>query len=221
MSTQVYLGIGSNLNRDNAILFAIARLRPLFANFKVSPVYESKPVRTAEPDYYNLVVGGQTELGFSELYKVLKEIEAEAGSEFMIYNTTNFGLKPRVDIDILIYGEEVHTEPCKVPRHDVQDYPFVTTPLNDIAPDLVHPILKFTVAEIFEQMQPHIPEERRVHQVDFDFNRPVPAWPEPATETPAEVEPSKACSACSGAYNKEQPEAEPFASTGDAGCNWC
>ena len=30
MGTEVYLGIGSNLNRDNAILFAIEKLKPLF-----------------------------------------------------------------------------------------------------------------------------------------------------------------------------------------------
>ena len=33
MSTQVYLGIGSNLNRDQAILFALEKLRPLLADF--------------------------------------------------------------------------------------------------------------------------------------------------------------------------------------------
>ena len=68
------------------------------------------------------------------------------------------------------------TEPCKLPRHDIQDYPFVTIPLNDIAPDLEHPILKIKVKELCEQMLPHIPENRQVQKVDFDFNRAAPAW---------------------------------------------
>lgn len=178
MGTQVYLGIGSNLNRDNAILFAIKRLEPLFSDFKVSPVYESKPVREAEPDYLNLVVGGKTELGFVELYEAIQAIEGDAGSELMMHNSTNFGLKHRIDIDILVYGEEVATEPCKIPRHDIQDYPFVTTPLNDIAPDLRHPILGMQVSEIYEQMAPHIPENHQVKRVEFDFNRPAPDWKE-------------------------------------------
>lgn len=178
MGIQVYLGIGSNLNRENALRFAIAKLQPLFQNFKVSPVYESKPVRVAEPDYYNMTVGGQTELSLDDLFQKLKQIETDAGVELMLHNGTNFGLKRRLDIDILVYGETVCTEPCKLPRHDIQDYPFVTFPLHDIAPELIHPILKFSVQELFEQQQPHIPDDRKVYKVDFDFDGPVPNWPE-------------------------------------------
>ena len=94
----------------------------------------------------------------------------------MMHNSTNFGLKHRLDIDILVFGNEVESEPCKVPRHDIQDYPFVTIPLNDIAPELVHPILGLPVSEICEQMVPHIPEDRQVKKVDFDFSRPAPQW---------------------------------------------
>lgn len=176
MSTQVYLGIGSNLNRDNAVLFALEKLRPLFKEFKVSPVYESKAVREAEPDYYNLCVGGSTELSMEDLYNEIVKIEGEAGSELMIYNSTNFGLKHRVDIDILTYGNEVRDEPCKVPRHDIQDYPFVNIPLNDIAPELVHPILGLPVSELNEQMVPHIPEGRRVVKIPFDTKRKFTSW---------------------------------------------
>lgn len=176
MGTQVYLGIGSNLNRENALLFAVEKLRPLFSNFTHSPVYESRAVREAEPNFLNMVAGGITELSLDELYKRLKDIEETAGCELMLHNSTNFGLKHRLDIDILVYGDEVHSTPCKVPRHDIQDYPFVNTPLNDLAPDLVHPILKISVRELYEQMQPHIPENRRVVKVDFDFNRKAPDW---------------------------------------------
>ena len=112
MGTQVYLGIGSNLNRDNAILFAIEQLQPLFSDFKRSPVYESKAIREAEPNFLNMVVGGVTELSLDELYKSLKDIEGRAGCELMMHNSTNFGLKHRLDIDILVFGDIVCTEPC-------------------------------------------------------------------------------------------------------------
>ncbi len=176
MSTQVYLGIGSNLNRDNAVLFAVEKLRPLFSDFKVSSVYESKAVREAEPDFYNLCVGGNTELSLDELYQELLKIENEAGSELMLHNSTNFGLKHRVDIDILVFGKDVRDEPCKLPRHDIQDYPFVNIPLNEIAPDLIHPILGLPVSELNEQMVPHIPENRRILKVPFDFTRKFTSW---------------------------------------------
>lgn len=178
MGTQVYLGIGSNLNRELALRFAVAQLQPLFQDYKVSPVYESKAVRAAEPDYYNMVVGGDTDLPLEELFQKLKQIESNAGTELMMHNGTNFGLKRRLDIDILVYGETVCAEPCKLPRHDIQDYPFVTFPLHDIAPDLVHPILGFSVSELYEQQLPHIPDNRKVFKVDFDFDGEQPNWPE-------------------------------------------
>lgn len=178
MEIQVYLGIGSNLNREAALRFAASRLSSLFTDFKLSPVYESKAVRSAEPDYLNMTAGGKTELSLQELFDAIKSIEQDAGSELMLHNATNFGLKRRLDIDILVYGDTVCTEPCKLPRHDIQDYPFVTVPLNDIAPDLIHPILKMSVNELCEQMLPHLPDNRRVSKVEVDFNVPAPAWPE-------------------------------------------
>lgn len=180
MGTQVYLGIGSNLNRENAILFAVEKLKPLFNNFQVSPVYESHPIREAEPDYLNMVVGGDTDLSLQDLFNSLKQIETQAGCELMMYNATNFGLKRRLDIDILIYGNVVTTEPCKLPRHDIQDYPFVTFPLNDIAPELEHPILGIKVSELYENMYPHIPDNRKVRKIDFDFSKEAPNWNEQA-----------------------------------------
>lgn len=178
MGTQVYLGIGSNLNREQALRFAVTQLKPLFKDVKISPVYESKAIRAAEPDYFNMTMGGSVDLSLDELYQKLKQIETDAGTELMMYNGTNFGLKRRVDIDILVYGNTVCTTPCKLPRHDIQDYPFVTFPMNDIAPELVHPILGLSVNELYEQMLPHIPEERKVNKVDFDFDGPLPNWPE-------------------------------------------
>lgn len=176
MVTQVYLGIGSNLNRENALRFAVEKLRHLFNNFQVSPVYESHPVREAEPEYLNMVIGGVTELSLQDLFEELKKIETQAGCELMLHNATNFGLKRRLDIDILIYGNTVTSNPCKIPRHDIQDYPFVTFPLNDIAPDLVHPILGIKVSELYENMYPHIPENRQVKKIDFDFSQTAPDW---------------------------------------------
>lgn len=55
MTTKVYLGVGSNLNRENALRFAVAKIGPLFKNFEKSSVWVSHAVRAGEPDYYNMV----------------------------------------------------------------------------------------------------------------------------------------------------------------------
>lgn len=176
MLTKVYLGVGSNLDRDNAILFAKEQLSKLFSNFVMSSVWQSRAIREAEPDYYNMVVGGETELSLEELLAEIEKIENKAGTELMFHNGTNFGLKRRLDIDILLFGNLVTTTPCKVPRHDIQDYPFVLCPLCEIDNTIVHPLLNIAISEIWTEMAPRLPEKMRVSKVDFDFSRQVPNW---------------------------------------------
>ena len=101
MTTRVYLGVGSNLNRENALRFAVAKIGPLFKNFQKSSVWISHPVRQGEPDYYNMVLGGDTEASLEDLYACLQKVEQLAGGELMFNNGTNFGIKRRLDIDIL------------------------------------------------------------------------------------------------------------------------
>ena len=119
MATRVYLGVGSNLNRENALRFAVAKIGPLFKNFQKSSVWISHPVRQGEPDYYNMVLGGDTEASLEDLYACLQKVEQLAGGELMFNNGTNFGIKRRLDIDILVFGDTIATKPCKLPRHDI------------------------------------------------------------------------------------------------------
>ena len=177
MSVTVYLGVGSNLNRENALRFAKSRLSPLFSNFKFSSVWESKAVREAEPNYYNAVMGGVTDLALTDLFSKIQEIEKEAGSELMFNNGTNFGVKRRLDIDILVYGDTICAEPCKLPRHDIQDYPFVLCPLCDIDPDLEHPLLKLKVSDLWKEMEPRLPEKMKVKKVEtMNWDDRIPDW---------------------------------------------
>ena len=68
MATRVYLGVGSNLNKENALRFAVAKIGPLFKNFEKSSVWVSHAIRAGEPDYYNMVFGGDTEASLEDLY---------------------------------------------------------------------------------------------------------------------------------------------------------
>ena len=176
MATAVYLGIGSNNNRENSLRFAVAKISPLLKNFRKSSIWISKPIRQGEPDYFNMVVCGETESELNAFYACLEKIEQLAGTELMFNNGTNFGQKRRLDIDILVFGDTVTTEPCKIPRHDIQDYPFVTCPLNELNPDLIHPLLKIKVGEIWKEMEPRIPENKRVEKTSIDWDVPAPDW---------------------------------------------
>lgn len=173
---QVYLGIGSNLNRENALLFAKANLAPLFEDYVQSSVWQSHAVREAEPDYLNMVAGGKYNGTLEQLLEAIKDIELRAGTEMMFYNGTNFGVKRRLDIDVLLFDDMVTTEPCKLPRHDIQDYPFVLCPLCEIDENIVHPLLRLPIKEIWSEMAPRLPARMKVEKFAFDWNRPVPEW---------------------------------------------
>ncbi len=176
MSNKVYLGVGSNLNRERSLLFAKVKLQALFSEFKCSSVWCSHAVRVAEPDYYNAVMGGQTDLSLDQIYEQITRVEAMAGKELMFNNGTNFGVKPRLDIDILVYNDVVCNEPCKLPRHDIQDYPFVLCPLCEIDAELEHPLLKIRVGDLWTEMEPRLPDNMRVTKVEFNWNAEAPQW---------------------------------------------
>ena len=177
MSVKVFFGIGSNLNRENALRFAKSRLKKLIPDLRLSSVWASNAVREAEPQYYNLVAGGTTDMPIEELFAAINVIEAEAGAELMFNNGTNFGVKRRLDIDILLYGDLVTTTPCKLPRHDIQDYPFVLCPLCELDPNIIHPLLRLRIGDIWNEMEPRLPEKRKVEKVKIDWDAPLPDWP--------------------------------------------
>ncbi|MBP5243582.1 MAG: 2-amino-4-hydroxy-6-hydroxymethyldihydropteridine diphosphokinase [Succinivibrio sp.] len=176
MSTKVYLGVGSNLNREHSLRFAFAKISPLLKNCKKSSIWISKPVRNGEPDYFNMVISGDTESNLEEFHACLMKIEEMAGKEVMINNGTNFGMKRRLDIDILAFGDLETTTPCIIPRHDIQDYPFVTCPLNELDPDFVHPVLHQKVSELWAKLEPTLSEDRKVVKTSIDWNVEAPSW---------------------------------------------
>lgn len=142
----VYLALGSNLGDRLANLKqAIAALSPQMEVKAKSRVYETPPWGyTDQPAFLNQVLKGNTYLEPEPLLKHLKRLEVALG------RVPSFQNGPRlIDIDILFYNELVRdTPPLILPHPRLQERGFVLMPLNDIAPDLVHPTLKKTVHEM-------------------------------------------------------------------------
>lgn len=150
MSTRVFIGLGSNLgDRSSYLNKAIESLPPEVKPLKMSRVYQTPPWGyTDQPDFLNQVVEAQTDLKPEALLLRLKGIEKELG------RIERFRYGPRcIDLDILFYGDLIYrSETLIIPHPDLVKRAFVLVPLNEIAPDLVHPESGIKISALLEKL---------------------------------------------------------------------
>ena len=150
MRAPVYLALGTNLGDREANL---ARARELLSAkavvLETSPIYITPPWGYKDqPDFLNQVLKVQTELAPRRLLRFLKKVESKMG------RIKTFRNGPRlIDIDILFYGQRVIREKdlC-IPHPRLHERAFVLVPLNDIAPDFAHPVLKLSVKAMLSKI---------------------------------------------------------------------
>lgn len=150
MQRQIFLCIGGNLgereaNLEEAIEFIDFNFGDVVA---VSAVYESEPWGMSEvPNFLNQVVLVQSELSNEALLTEIAELEEFFGRE----RSAAGYVSREMDVDVLLIGDEIiETEALKVPHTHLVDRRFVLEPLEEIAPDALHPVLKKTVTELLK-----------------------------------------------------------------------
>ena len=146
--TRVFLGLGSNVEREKHLCAGLDALAGFLQGMNCSAVFESQPVGIKSGPFFNLVVSAKTDLPLAELSRRLKLIEADNGR----YALDRKGLP--LDIDVLFYGDlEGNFDGLILPRAEILKNAFVLWPLSLIAPDKVHPGVGKTLAQMWEEAQ--------------------------------------------------------------------
>lgn len=150
----IYLGLGSNIgDKKNNMVMAVARLAErVGAISALSSLYETAPWGFESANtFINAAVIMETSLAPDELLHITQQIESEMGRT----QKSNGAYHDRIiDIDILMYGQLVlQTPELTLPHPLMQDRLFVLEPLAEIAPEVVHPVLKKTIGKLYRLLQ--------------------------------------------------------------------
>ena len=146
-----YLLLGSNLGDSRKYLHDASAL----IEEKVGTVIlKSSLYQTAswgkqdQPDFINQVICVQTDLLPKQLLVVIQEIEILLGRK----RASRWGSRT-IDIDILLYGDQVMSEPdLTIPHLYLHERRFSLVPLHEIAPELIHPLFRKSVGQLLDEL---------------------------------------------------------------------
>jgi 2-amino-4-hydroxy-6-hydroxymethyldihydropteridine diphosphokinase len=142
-----YLLLGSNMGNStellsNAIEQIENKIGPLLlqSNLYATAAWGN----TSQPDFLNQAIEVATQLDATETLKEILSIEKNMGRIRTVKNA------PRIiDIDILFFNNEIINRiDLIVPHPEIQNRRFVLTPLNEIVPQMIHPVLNKTIDQL-------------------------------------------------------------------------
>ena len=144
----VFIGVGSNREREKHTRAGIRALQAEFHHVRISTIYENRAVGFAGEDFYNFVAGCETGLDVDEVIDLLRRIENQYGRD----RSKRCSASITLDLDLLLYDDRVITnEAYQLPRSDIDHYAFVLCPLAELAPDLRHPVSGKTYATLWAE----------------------------------------------------------------------
>jgi 2-amino-4-hydroxy-6-hydroxymethyldihydropteridine diphosphokinase len=147
---KVYLLVGSNLgDRLNNLETAREQIgREIGQIILESSVYETESWGFTGEDFLNQCILAGSDLSQRELMENIQSIENHMGRERLQNEYEN----RIIDIDILLYNDEIiNTPQLIIPHKEIENRRFVLEPLNEIAPQLIHPVNKKQIRDLLKE----------------------------------------------------------------------
>ncbi|HOZ77956.1 MAG TPA: 2-amino-4-hydroxy-6-hydroxymethyldihydropteridine diphosphokinase [Ferruginibacter sp.] len=146
---KTYLLLGSNMGNSKKLLAAAEKhiRKQIGLVTRQSGLYSTAAWgNTQQPDFLNQVIVVQTKLTAQQTIQTILSIEKEMGRVRTVKNA------PRIiDIDILFFNKDIIKEKnLEVPHPHIPNRRFVLIPLNELSPNLKHPVFQQSVHYLLE-----------------------------------------------------------------------
>ena len=162
---EIVLSLGSNIEPEKHIRFAINELTDLYGELFISPIYQSKSIGFDGPDFLNLVLILKSDCLLDEIIKFNQAVECKAGR---IRGEKTYASR-NLDIDVLLFGSEnLRSHGKNIPRDEIEKNAYVLKPLSDLIPEGIHPVMGLTYATLWSEFTD---KSQTLQQIKFDKDK--------------------------------------------------
>lgn len=147
--TRVYLGVGSNIDREAHLCIGLDNLEAEFGLRGVSSVYESAALGFDGPAFYNLAVELEVDIALGPLARFLRQMEYRMGRP---RDASRFSSRT-LDLDILCFGDSHGmVDGIALPRAEILENAYVLAPLAELAPAVILPGGEESFADLWQRL---------------------------------------------------------------------
>ena len=152
---RVFISLGSNIGDRLAYIQQAVSLLSMTDKIKIvksSSFYETEPWGNKNQNWFvNAAVALDTELSPVELLKLCQSVEMQLGRNRV--NQEKWSERT-IDIDILMYDNLIMSNDIlSIPHPYMHKRAFVLVPMLEVKSDLVHPVFKKTISELYDELE--------------------------------------------------------------------